>query len=474
MRGGLWAALPCFLLFVATDAAAAQHAPVSAVPVSLRTPPIAAPTVSAPLLVTADLAVEPQRIPDEEADAYVPSLPDLDIPLNKKVLAYVRQFTSTRRLTLEEGLARGAQYLPMIRAIFQEEGLPLDLVYLPLIESTFRAKAVSHAGAAGLWQFMRATASAQGLKRDWYVDERSDPEKSTRAAARLLKTLYGRFGDWPLALAAYNAGAGRVQQALRRSRQKTYWSLNSAQLLPKETREYVPLFLASVLVIRDPVQYGLDLVLRDAPAADAVALDRPLDLRRAAEWLGIRVDEIQALNPELRRWTTPAAASGYLLKVPAGLGSRLQSRLADGVPGDLARHVVQKGETLATIARRLKVTRSDLAEANYLTAAARLRPGDELIVPRAPDFVPSPAETLASGTPAAGGFPDIVGIAGTLSRLVHRVRPGDTIESIATAYSTSVDYLKARNGMVVDAILPDQELTIVAGPLTDVLLQPAH
>ena len=471
-RCGLRAALLCLLPLVTSEAAAAQLAPVPVVHAAAITGPVTAPTLAPPVLPPDRPA--PLRIPDDEEDTYVPLLPDLEIPLNKKVLAYVRQFTSTRRPTLEDGLARGAQYLPMIRAIFQEEGLPLDLVYLPLIESAFRAKAVSHAGATGLWQFMKATASSQGLKRDWYVDERSNPEKSTRAAAQLLKTLHGTFGDWPLALAAYNAGAGRVQQALKRSRHKDYWSLTAAQLLPRETREYVPLFLASVLVIRNPLQYGLDLAFPDAPHHDVVSLPSPLDLRRAAEWLGISVEQLQALNPDLRRWTTPAAATEYAMKVPAGLGSVLAARLVGGVPLELTHHVVTKGETLATVARKLRVSRADLAEANYLAASARLQPGDTLIVPRAPDLVPTPSTPPASLARGAGGSGEPAGIARTLARLVHRVQPGDTIRSIAHAYSTSIDYLKARNGLLVDAIVPGQELTIFAGPLTDALLQPAH
>jgi len=403
----------------------------------------------------------PVVIADEDDPAAAASAA-VDIPLNGRVQAFVDEFTTKRKRFLEDALSRGSRYLPMIQAIFREEGLPDDLVYLPLIESAFRSNAVSHAGATGIWQLMRTTATINGLSRDWYVDERLDPEKSTRAAAKLLKTLYGMFGDWNLSLAAYNAGAGRVQKAMKRSDQDSFWAIVDAgrKYLPKETQAYVPLFLASLVIARDPVAYGFNVsaLAVESPLYDVVTLTRPLDLRRVAEWLGTTVDTLKELNPELRRWTTPARAAEYLLRVPAGFGAILEERLALGTPFDLGQHTVKNGETLLGIARKLKVTRADLAEANYLPITAKLKAGDKLIVPRAPEALrPMAATTLASAKPAGGGGSlDAPG----LSKLVHLVRPGDTLDSIARAYRTTTTSLKEWNSLGGSRVVPGQELTI--------------
>ena len=183
---------------------------------------------------------------------------DIPIPLNDKVLAFVELFSGRLKGYLEEGLGRGSRYLPMVQAIFEAEGLPLDLSYVPLIESAFKPSAVSRAKARGMWQFMHGTALENGLRHDWYLDERADPEKATRAAAKYLKFLYEKFGDWHLALASYNGGYGRVQRAMKRSGRDDFWELSSTRrYLPRETRDYVPLILAAVIVARNPAQYGL-------------------------------------------------------------------------------------------------------------------------------------------------------------------------------------------------------------------------
>ena len=290
---------------------------------------------------------------------------------------------------IQDGLTRGAKYLPMIQSVFRAEGLPLDLAYIPIIESGFKTNALSKASAKGPWQFMKPTANENGLHQDWYIDERSDPEKSTVAAAKYLKTLHKLFnGDWNLVLAAYNGGLGRVQRAMKRSGHEDFWALSeSTKFLPKETREYVPLILAAIIVAKNPAQYGFDIVAHDPIAYDKVTLPRAIDLRRVAEWTGTSIDEIQALNPELRRWTTPVKYEEFELKVPVGTADRLQARLAAASPADLNAlkwYTVRGGESLTTIARKLGVSRVDLAEANSLSIKSRVRGGQELIIPRAP------------------------------------------------------------------------------------------
>ncbi len=217
---------------------------------------------------------------------------DIEIPQNARVLAYVELFTGRLKGYLEEGLSRGAQYLPMIQDVFRAEGLPLDLAYVPLIESAFKPNALSRAKAKGMWQFMRGTALENGLKHDWYIDERADPEKATRAAAKYLKTLYAMFDDWHLALASYNGGPGRVQRAMKRSGREDFWKLSAtSRYLPRETRDYVPLILAAIVIARNPAQYQMEVAPLEAPLYETVTVAGAVDIRRVAEWASAPVQD---------------------------------------------------------------------------------------------------------------------------------------------------------------------------------------
>src|SRR6476646_10421772 len=263
---------------------------------------------------------------------------DIPIPLNQRVLTFVQLFQGRLHDFLEEGMRRGSKYLPMIQNVFRDEGLPLDLAYVPLVESAFKPNALSRTKAKGVWQFMSGTGLENGLRQDWYIDERSDPEKATVAAAKYLQTLSKIFGgDWHLALASYNGGPGRMQRALKTARVDNFWTLaEKSKILPRETREYVPMILAAIVIARNPSQYGFDSEAEEPASFDKVTLPRPVDLRRVAEWTDSSIDEIQALNPELRRWTTPVRDTNYELKVPAGTASKVSERLADAPSADLA------------------------------------------------------------------------------------------------------------------------------------------
>ncbi len=313
---------------------------------------------------------------------------DIPIPLNDRVLRFVELFQGRLRSFLSEGLARGAQYMPMIQAVFRDEGLPLDLAFVPLVESAFKPTALSRASARGVWQFMRATGTENGLKHDWYIDERADPEKATRAAAKYLKALYRMFDDWHLALASYNGGPGRVQRAMKRSGLDDFWELTaSSKHLPRETRDYVPMILAAAIIARNPAKYGFEVPLVSPVPTDGRHRDQPVDLRRVAEWAGVPAEDIRTLNPELRRWTTPVRRRDYQLNVPMGTAALVLEAHHGSAPEDAASlqwYTVRKGESIPTIARRLNVSRTDLAEANDLGLTARLTPGQRLLVPRAP------------------------------------------------------------------------------------------
>ncbi len=405
---------------------------------------------------------------------------DIDIPLNARVLQYVELFTGRLRGYLQDGLSRGARFLPMIQDVFRAEGLPLDLAYVPLVESAFKADALSRAKAKGMWQFMRGTALENGLKNDWYIDERAEPEKATRAAAKYLKTLYGMFGDWHLALASYNGGPGRVQGAIRRSGGvKDFWRLSATRrYLPQETRDYVPLILAAMIIARNPAQYGMDIEPPPLESAkfEKVMVPVAVDLRRVAEWAGTSVQSIQELNPELRRWTTPVRSKDYELRVPDGAAELVQARLTESGADAAALnwHTVRKGETLLTISRTLKVSRADLADANYLSVKSRVTPGQQLVIPRAPTLLlatraDNPAPLVETQkTPAVVTASAVVpnakataSAAPAAAKVIYRVKRGDTLASIARVFQTSVASLKKWNSLSGNVIQAGQRLTIL-------------
>jgi membrane-bound lytic murein transglycosylase D len=390
---------------------------------------------------------------------------DIPIPLNQRVLSYIDLFQGRLHDFIEEGMKRGSKYLPMIQSVFRAEGLPLDLAYVPLVESAFKPNALSRVKAKGVWQFMTGTALENGLRRDWYIDERSDPEKATLAAAKYLRTLSRIFdGNWHMALASYNGGPGRLQRAVRKSGIDDFWKLaEQPKALPRETREYVPMILAAIVIARNPAQYGFDFEAQEPDLFDKVTLPRPVDLRRVAEWTDTSIDEIQALNPELRRWTTPVKDTKYQLKVPAGTAHIVSSRLTNAPPLDLASlkyYTVKRGETLPLIARKLHVSKADLAEANYLAAAARLTAGQKLMVPHEASVLmaartdrPAPA-TEARTTVAHAG--QLARPAANSNRIKgsYEVKRGDTLASIARLYKTTVASIKSWNPR-----LPSSKLT---------------
>ncbi len=399
---------------------------------------------------------------------------DIPIPQNDRVLRYVELFQGRLREFLSAGLARGAQYLPMIQNVFRAEGLPLDLAYIPLIESAFKPTALSRTKAKGVWQFMSATATEHGLKHDWYIDERSDPQKATVAAAKYLKTLYTMFGNWHLAMASYNGGPGRVQRAINRSGLPEFWDLSAGtRFLPRETREYVPMILAAVIIAKNPLKYGFDVMAETARETESVRVPPAVDLRRIAEWAGVNSDDIQELNPELRRWTTPIRGAGYAVNVPAGSAEAVRTHLAVASPGELNAlqwYVVKRGDTLTTIARKLRVNRTDLAEANYLQVAARVSAGQRLLVPRMPSA--SLLARAASGAPVNASVEALASASDDaeddeVTRVTYRVRAGDTLFTIAKRHGTTVENVKALNNLRGTSLKVGARLIIEASRVTN-------
>jgi membrane-bound lytic murein transglycosylase D len=278
-------------------------------------------------------------------------------------------------------------------------------------------------------------------------------------------------GDWHLALASYNGGPGRMQRAMKRAGIEDFWELaEKPKLLPRETREYVPMILAAMVIARNPSQYGFDFEPDSAPEIEKVTLPHPVDLRRVAEWTDTTIDHIQALNPELRRWTTPVKDTKYELKVPAGTAAIVTARLSDAPPADLASlkyYTVKRGETLLTIARKLRVSKTDLAEANYLSATSRVSPGQKLMVPHeASVLMAAQAERPAPATEARTTVTE----SGQLARAAansnrvkvnYEVKRGDTLASIARLFKTTVASLKSWNPLLPgNQLLAGQRLTV--------------
>lgn len=307
---------------------------------------------------------------------------ELPLEMNGEVMRYIKYFSSSRgHKTMVNGLRRLGRYRSMIKRIFEEEGVPPELVQLAQAESGFLPKALSRKRATGMWQFMRRRGREYGLKRTRYYDDRLDPEKATRAAARHLRDLYERLGNWYLAIAAYNCGPGRIDQAVRRTGYADFWELSRRGVLPRETRNYVPLILAMIIMTKNPKKYGLDNIVADPPLEyTTIKVTANTHLGLIADILGRPLTEIRALNPAILRNIAPA---GYTVHVPRGMGNFVMAAL-ETVPAARRAswrvHRVGYGETLTEIAKLYRTTPERIAIANggALTVPAA---GDLLVVP---------------------------------------------------------------------------------------------
>jgi membrane-bound lytic murein transglycosylase D len=352
---------------------------------------------------------------------------DLPLTVNDIVGSYLNFFQTPRgRSIVETGLRRKGKYQAMISRVLREEGVPQDLIYLAQAESAFQPLALSRAGARGIWQFVQWRGNEYGLKRTWWVDERMDPEMATRAAAQHLRDLYGLYGDWYLAIAAYNCGPGNVQKGIERTGYADFWELYKRNVLPRETKNYVPIILALTLIAKDAAHYGI-AVDADAPVeTDVVKPGRAIDLRLVAETIDVDVETLRTLNPSLLRMATPDDPA-FVLHLPKGTSERFSAEIAD-IPADKwvswRRHRVESGETLTSIAKKYRVTPAAIADANDLERTGGLTPGEKLIIPASQ----STEETK--------------------SRLVrYRVRKGDTLGGIADQFSVTGEDVRKWNGL---------------------------
>lgn len=356
---------------------------------------------------------------------------DLPLVLNDYVAGYINFFSTRGHKSLVLSWQRSGRYQEMIRRILKEEGVPQDLMYLAQAESGFHPLAVSRVGARGMWQFMHYTAPGYGLKNSWWVDDRQDPEKATRAAAKYLKDLFNQFGDWYLAMAAYNSGAGNVQRAVQRTGYADFWELYKRNVLPLETKNYVPIIVAMTIIAKNPAQYGLTPDEVDPPlAADKVKVDYAVDLRLVAEAVDAPLDQLADLNPSPLRLVTPKDAE-YELKLPAGTKEKFGTAIA-AIPEDkrvLWRyHRVEQGDSLDSIARKYKASPKAIAEVNNLETEEVVA-GSKLIIPV------SSEKKLA----AASSF--------SKHPTHYKVRKGDTVLSVADDFAVPPDRVRKWNHM---------------------------
>src|SRR5712671_2683248 len=312
---------------------------------------------------------------------------DLPLMMTDQVAGYISYFSNRGRGTFEHAFSRSGRYHDMMVSILKEEGVPQDLIYLAQAESGFHPLAVSRVGARGIWQFMGSRARGYGLSHNMWVDDRQDPEKSTRAAAHHLKDLYNQFGDWYLAMAAYNSGPGTVQSAVKRTGYADFWELYRRNVLPKETRNYVPIILAVTIMAKNPAQYGLDVIVPEQPVPyDAVKINYSVDLRLVAQCIDASPATLQDLNPSLLRLATPKDQA-FDLHLPAGTKEHYLAAI-EPIPVQMRvwwrYHAVAEGETLVSIARTYRTSPLAIEKENHLQNEDDLKPESKLVIPIPP------------------------------------------------------------------------------------------
>tara|TARA_B100000131_G_scaffold279063_1_gene283995 strand:- start:599 stop:2188 length:1590 start_codon:yes stop_codon:yes gene_type:complete len=376
----------------------------------------------------------------EDRDGHIP------LVRNKKVDQFIEYFRTKGRRQFEIWLDRLDVYGPMLSSIIEECNLPPELLYLAMIESGLNPKAHSKAAANGMWQFIYSTGKIYGLNRTWYVDERRDPEKATRAACAYLTDLYNEFDNWYLALAAYNAGEGRIRRATKLHQTSDFWQLHS---LPRETRNYMPYFLAASIIAKNPLKYGFKRKKTKEPISyDLVTIEKSADLTVLARAANTSFKMIQTLNPELRQSATPSES--YMLKIPKG-NKNLFIKNYNALPESerfapqFVSHKVRNGESLWTIARKYRISIHDLVAVNKIRNRSMIRIGQKLTIPVPGMNIASIPRTQMQG----------------YNKVTYKVRRGDTLGHIAEDYGTRASNIRKWNSLKYgQPIYPGQKLTL--------------
>jgi len=371
---------------------------------------------------------------------------DIPIEWNEKVENSLVYLQTVARDAFASYLERSGKYMPIVERILAEYGLPHDLAYLPLIESGYNPHAYSYARAVGMWQFISATGRLYGLDYNWWYDSRRDFEKSTHAAARHLKDLYDEFGSWNLALAAYNGGAGRIRKEIRKHKTDDFWQLKPH----KQTRNYIPLFMAATIIAKEPEKYGFYPNYDSPLEYETVRVSKCISFKTIAENAGIEVSDIELLNPELRRGVTPPDVNDYPLRIPAGYTSNFLAAYGD-MPSEKAtnwvQHTIRRGETVSLIAGKYGVSIASILQANKLGRSSRIYSGNVLMIPVPPGRIVT-AKTASKNQimKSADGK--------------YMVKYGDTLWDIASAHGMTVGALKRLNELSSNKIYVGRELLV--------------
>ena len=363
---------------------------------------------------------------------------DFPVVVNRQVQMYIDLFQGKQRKYFAKWLGRSGRYSDLIKSELETAGLPKDLLYLAMIESGFNQRAYSKSKAVGLWQFMSGTGRDYGLSVTRYVDERRDAEKSTKAAAAYLKDLYEEFGDWYLAVAAYNGGPGTMRKAIRKSKSRDFWKIAQNRYLRMETKRYVPKLIAAIMIAKQPEKYGFtDLAYAEPITWETLEVGPGLSMAAVALLTSSSEKDIKLLNQELRTSKTPLNQERYRVKIPSGTKMLAQSnlpRLHSVVQTDYKTHVVKKGETLAKICRRYNINTTTLLKVNKLTSR-NLKPGTRLRIP----YQNVAYRILPEGMDAR--------IAAQDDLILHTVRRGETISKISSRYQVPTELIVAWNGL---------------------------
>ena len=373
---------------------------------------------------------------------------DLPLTSNDYVSGALTYLQDHARHYIERVLAGRTLYGPMIEETLKNEGLPEDLIYLAAGESAFDPFAVSTKGAKGIWQFMLGTGELYGLRKDRWVDEREDPIKSTAAAARHLKDLYRTFGDWYLAMAAYDWSPNGVEKAIEKTGYADYWKLRELGALPSETQNYVPIFVAIALIAKDPQAYGFQAPANPSLAVDSIAVTEPVDLRLVAGLIDHPVEELVRLNPSMLTWVTPPNDPDFRLNLPAGTRETFEKALV-AIPADRREwwraYKVESGETLAAVARKFHVSEASLSGANQLSTVDEVAPGTHLVIPLSPSSQASLVRVHEHYV---------------LRAKRYRVKPGDTLELVADRFDVTPYQIRHWNHLHGNRLIAGAGITV--------------
>ncbi len=391
-----------------------------------------------------------------EAVSPLPYHGDFPLSQHDRIDRLIKRYTGSQRRTFARWLERAGRYIPKIQMVFASEGIPLDLSYLAMIESGFNVRAYSWANAAGPWQFIEQTGRLYGLKNDWWQDGRLDLEKSTHAAARHLKYLHDRFdGDWYLAVAAYNAGGGKVRRAIKASNSRDFWDLVDGRVLREETKNYLPKLLATLEIVKNLEEYGFtDLDFHEPLNYETVTLESSTDLEVIAGFAGISYEELKELNPELKRWCTPPGVKNYPLHVPFGTAAQIMELYAQLPKEERARYhryQVKSGDTLLAIAKKFRIQVDDIVNLNNIRNPRSLQIGTNLILPLKEGYTSLPVNALADSYVRS-------------RRRTYTVRSGDSLWSIARRFSVTEKELRVWNRLGWSNMLRPGQVLAVSKP----------